>query len=382
MILSGAIVITGLVLGVTATQLWDLRLSGVIVVPLFALYTLYDVSSLPVLVVSVAAAYWCLTVVSERTLLYGRRLLYTAILFGAVIPCIAVAVLASFGYYTSSIEVYAIGSILPGVAAYNLHRLEFERLVDDLVATGAAYIGLLILGSALVSETTLALLGTDATLLFSPASDVAKFRNVAVAGGNFGMMHGPAVGLSVLFLGLLVSLFVETVWNVRLYGIIALPLLALFVVAKPSVFLLYAAFLLATYAIIQFIHRRTLVYGRVLLSMAAVTAVLLSVPAEMLTALPGNYLLFTALIGGIGAYNVHRLSVTELRQSTRLSAAIFAVFVLLVSALTAPPPVPGGMGWIALVTVVALVPGGLTAARLEQQRRLDKRWRPVRRDSV
>ncbi len=84
------------------------------------------------LVVSVAAAYWCLTVVSERTLLYGRRLLYTAILFGAVIPCIAVAVLASFGYYTSSIEVYAIGSILPGVAAYNAHR-RGERLVEERV---------------------------------------------------------------------------------------------------------------------------------------------------------------------------------------------------------------------------------------------------------
>ncbi|MDQ2072400.1 poly-gamma-glutamate biosynthesis protein PgsC/CapC [Haloarcula sp. H-GB4] len=382
MILSGLLVITGLTLGVTATQLWDLRLSGVIVVPLFALYTLYDVSSLPVLVVSVAAAYWCLTVVSERTLLYGRRLLYTAILFGAVIPCIAVAVLASFGYYTNSIEVYAIGSILPGVAAYNLHRLEFERLVDDIVATVAAYIGLLILGSALVSETTLALLGTDATLLFSPASDVAQLRNVAVAGGSFEMVHGPIVGLSVLFLGLLVSLFVETVWNVRLYGIIALPLLALFVVARPSVLLLYAAFLLATYAIIQFIHRRTLVYGRVLLSMAAVTAVLLSVPAEMLTALPGNYLLFTALIAGIGAYNIHRLSVTELRQSTRLSAAILGVFVLLVSALTAPPPVPGGVGTVALMAGIVLIPGGLTAARLEQQRRLDKRWRPVKRDAV
>ncbi len=79
------------------------------------------------------------------------------------------------------------------------------------------------------------------------------------------MMHGPAVGLSVCSWDYWYPCRGDGLER-RLYGIIALPLLALFVVAKPSVFLLYAAFLLATYAIIQFIHRRTLVYGRVLVS--------------------------------------------------------------------------------------------------------------------
>lgn len=372
MILSAVLVVFGLLLGITATQLWDLRLSGVIVVPLFAIYTLYDLAALPVLVVSVAVAYGGLALLTERTLLYGRQLLYAAIAFGALVPLALIGVARALGLATYSIEMYALGSILPGIAAYNMYKVDRERLLDDVVASVSAYVALVVIGVAFVSQTTASWLGEWSPVLFSPGADVAQFRDVAITGGELGTVHEPVVGIGVVFAGLAVAMLIETVWNVRLAGIIALPLLALFVVVHPLVLVFYVGCVGATYALIQLIHQQTLVYGRVLLSLAVAIAVVLSIPVAMTTGVPGHHLLFVALLSGVGAYNVHRLSGTELRQSVCLSTAVLSGFVLLVSVLSGPPPIPGGGAVLLLVTGIAAVPGLLTATRLEHRRRRDR----------
>ena len=371
MILSAVLVVFGLMLGITATQLWDLRLSGVIVVPLFAVYTLYDLAALPVLVLSVAIAYAGLAVITERTLLYGRQLLYVAIFFGALVPLALIAVTRALGVVTYSIEMYALGSILPGIAAYNMYKVDRERLLDDVVASASAYLALIVVGVAFVSQTTASWLGEWSPLLFSPGADVAQFREVTVTGSELGTVHDPLVGIGVVFAGLLVSMVVETVWDVRLVGIIALPLLALFFVAHPVVLVFYVGCVAVTYGIIQLVHRQTLVYGRVLLSLSVVVAVVLSVPVAMTVAVSGHHLLFVALLSGVGAYNVHRLSGVELRRSIRLSVAVLSGFILLVSALSGPPSTPGGGAVFLLVAVAAVVFGTLTAIRLENRRRRD-----------
>ena len=373
MILSAALVLLGLLLGITATQLWDLRLSGVIVVPLFAIYTLYDMTALPVLLVSVAIAYWGLTLVTERTLLYGRQLLYAAILFGALIPYGVVVVTRTFGFYTYSIEMYALGSILPGIAAYNMHRVDRERLIDDVVASTSAYLGLVAIGVAFVSQTTASWLGGWSPVLFSPGADVAQYRDVTVTVSDVGVVHEPVVGAGIVMLGLLVTMFVETVWRIRLFGIIALPLLALFFVAHPLTLVFYVACVVGTYGLIQAVHHQTLLYGRVLLSLAVIVAVLLAIPVAMTLAVPGHYLLFVALLSGIGAYNVHRLARSELFRSVRLSTTVLAGFILLVSVVSGSPFGAQGTVGLVVVAVATAVPGIVTATRLELQRKRDRR---------
>ena len=373
MILSAILVVLGLLLGITATQLWDLRLSGVIVVPLFAIYTLYDMSALPVLIASVAIAYWGLTLVSERSLLYGRQLLYAAILFGALIPYGAIVVTRTFGLFTYSLEMYALGSILPGVAAYNMHRVDRERLIDDVVASTSAYLGLVAIGTAFVSGTTAAWLGDYSPVLFSPGADVAQYRDVTVAAGDLGVVHDPRIGAGIALFGLVVAVAVETVWRVRLFGIIALPLLALFFVAHPLTLAFYAVCVVATYGSIELLHRRTLLYGRVLLSISVAVAVLFALPVAMTVAVPGQYLLFVALLAGIGAYNVHRLAGRDRYRSIRLSTTVLAGFVLLVSTVSGSPfDTQGTLAMTALAVVLA-VPGIITARRLELQRKRDRR---------
>lgn len=373
MILSAILVLLGLLLGITATQLWDLRLSGVIVVPLFAIYTLYDVSALPVLLVSVAIAYRGLTLVTERTLLYGRQLLYAAILFGALIPYAAIVVTRTFGLFTYSIDMYALGSILPGIAAYNLYRVDRERLIDDVVASTSAYLGLVAIGAAFVSRTTAGWLGDWSPVLFSPGADVAQYRGVTVAATDLGIVHDPRIGAGIALLGLVVAILVETVWRVRLFGIIALPLLALFFVAHPLTLAFYLACVVATYACIEAIHRQTLLYGRVLLSLSVIVAVVFALPVAMTLAVPGQYLLFVALLSGIGAYNVHRLAGPDLRRSIRLSATVLAGFVVLVAGLSGSPFDSQGTLLMVVSALAVSVPGLLTARHLELQRKRDRK---------
>lgn len=372
MILSAVLVLLGVSLGIVATQLWDLRLSGVIVVPLFAIYTLYDLAALPILLVSVGIAYLGLALVTERTLLYGRQLLYAGILFGALVPYALIIVTRTFGVFTYSIEMYALGSILPGIAAYNMYRVDRERLIDDVVASTSAYFGLIAIGVAFVSQTTASWLGSWSPVLFSPQADVAQFRGVTVTTSETGLVHEPIVGAGIVMLGLLVVIAVETVWSVRLFGIIALPLLALFFVANPLTLGFYLFCVAATYLAIQAIHKQTLLYGRVLLSLAVVVAVVLAIPVAMLLTVPGHYLLFVALLAGIGAYNVHRLARVELVHSAALSATVLAGFTLFIAMFSGSPF--GTAGTVVLVgSAIALaVPGLLVGKRLERRRRRDQ----------
>ncbi len=373
MILSAILVVLGLSLGIIATQYWDLRLSGVIVVPLFAIYTLYDVTAVPVLIVSVAAAYLGLRSVTKRTLLYGRQLLYAGIFIGALVPFAFIAATTAAGLLTYSIEMYALGSILPGIAAYNMYRVDQERLIDDIVASVSAYIALVAIGVAFVSQTTASWLGEWSPLLFAPTADVAQYRDVAITTGDLSVIHDPLVGTAVIMAGLVTALAVETVWRVRLFGIIALPLLALFFVAHPFTLVFYLGCVGVTYTITQLIHKRTLVYGRVLLSLAVISGVIVAIPVAMTLAVPGQYLLFVSLLAGIGGYNIHRLSTAQLGRSVRLSTTVFAVFVVIVLALSGSPFGVGATALTVAVGILVSVPGFITAGRLELQRKQDRR---------
>lgn len=371
MILAALLLLIGLVAGITATQLWDLRLSGVVVIPLFAVYTLYELSSLPVLLVSVFVAYWGIDLVTSRTLLYGRRLLYVAILVGAIVPLLVVVTTSVFASIAYSIEMYALGSVLPGIAAYNLYRVDAERRIDDVVASIAAYLSLIAIGVAFVSETTLSVFGeTAGPVLFAGSADVAQLRGVAIPVQTPGASIEPAAGAVVVLLGFLASMWASEVWNVRLLGIIALPLLAIFTIAEPGILPVYLAIGAVTYAVIEGIHRQTLLYGRVLLSLSILTSILLAIGVTT-TALitSGQFLLFTAVLAGIGAYNLHRLSGTERNQSITLSAGVYVTFVVIVAALAGS--VPGPLPVVALGTLVSVGAASYTAIGLERRRRRD-----------
>lgn len=371
-ILAALLLLIGLLAGITATQMWDLRLSGVVVIPLFAVYTLYELSSLPVLLVSVLVAYWGIDLVTSRTLLYGRRLLYVAILVGAIVPLLVAVTTSVFTNTAYSIEMHALGSVLPGIAAYNLYRVDAERRIDDVVASMATYLSLIAIGVAFVSETTLSVLGdSTAPVLFAASADVAQFRGAAIPLQTAEVSIDPAAGAVVVFLGFLAAMWASEVWNIRLLGIIALPLLAIFTIAEPRILLVYLALGGVTYAAIEGIHRQTLLYGRVLLSLAIVTSILLAVGLATTTLITsGQFLLFTAVLAGIGAYNLHRLSETERNQSIGLSAGVYVVFVGIVAVIAGS--VPGPLPVVAVGSLLGVGAASYTAIGLERRRRRER----------
>lgn len=128
MLIATTVFLLGLLAGIGAVQLFGLRLGGVIIVPLVAVYLLRSFATFPVFVLSTLAAYLSLSYTKRRLPIYGRQLFLLAIVVGALVPLTVVELLSlGLGVERTLSEVEFIGSVLPGVAAYNFHRLEPER---------------------------------------------------------------------------------------------------------------------------------------------------------------------------------------------------------------------------------------------------------------
>lgn len=355
-IVAALVVAVGLAMGIAVTQTRGLRMSGVLVVPLFAVYTLYDVHAFPLAVVSTAAAYVGLEIVKSRTLLYGRVLLLTGIAIGAVVPILAVAGLSLFaGGDPVYRELVFLGSVMPGVAAYNFHRLDAETRIEDVVASLAAFVGLVGLGVAMVNPTVAAVIGRlTPTVLFAQTADVATLRGAALSTpAPTGTVVGFATAVVLLLVGGAASELTYGRYGIRLNGLIAAPLLALLALQHAAVVPLYVLGTAVVWLVIRTLNRRTLLYGRVLLSTAVLAGVVLMIPAAVvLPSTSGFLLLFLSVLAGIGAYNFHRVASAERTTSCLFSTALFVVS--LAAARTVATPLPDGLlGDVGVMHVVA-----------------------------
>lgn len=376
MIVASLLMIVGLLIGIGAVQAYGLRLSGVLVVPMFAVYSLYDVLAIPAFVIGVLAAYVGLAVLQRRTLLFGRQLLLASMILSMVIPLAVFGSLVVLGVsgITLSTATFA-GSILPGVAAYNYHQLDSDRRLEDVAASVGTLVGLIGLGGALVNLTMAPRIGRlTPPVLFGPNSDIAAARNAAVGEmGSFLEVSLPVI-LFVIALGMVVSEGAYMRWGVRLNGIIALPLLALFALQSAIVLPLYVLGVAVVYGTLTQFHRSTLLYGRVLLGTGLVIAIAGSIPvAIVFPVTTGLHLFFTAILIGIGAYNLHRMPPEHRSTSISLSAGAFALFLGGLRLIVTPEP--GGalaMNLSALPQIAllagALVVGAASALRLERLR--------------
>lgn len=376
MIVASLVMIVGLLVGIGVVQAYGLRLSGVLVVPMYAVYALYDVLALPAFVIGVAAAYVGLAVLQRRTLLFGRQLLLAGMILSMVVPLAVFGGLLALGVLEVSLTTATFaGSILPGVAAYNYHQLDSDRRLEDVAASVGTLIGLIALGGSLVNLTMAPRLGRlTPPVLYGPNSDIAAARNAVIGDmGGFLEISLPVV-LLVIALGMLVSEGSYVRWGIRLNGIIALPLLALFALQSIAIIPLYVLGVAAVYGVLKQFHRSTLLYGRVLLGTGLVIALAGAIPiAVFFPVASGLHLFFTAILIGIAAYNLHRMPPEHRSTSISLSAGAFALFLgglrLVVTpesggALTADP---SALPQIALL-VACVVVGTASALRLERLR--------------
>jgi len=337
-----------------------LRFGGVLVVPLLGLYVLFDYRALPLFAISTAASYLGLLVIERRIVLYGRRLLVAAIVTGALVPITTVLVVRVVaGDPLPLRDVAYVGSILPGIAAFNLHRLDREERITDVVGSLALVVGLVLLAAVFV---------LSRSVVLGPASfeTIVTTAERLVLGSAGPIVPEPApvipraavVGLFVV--GLLLNEGIQMRYGLRLAGLITLPLIATFALQNARLLALYVAGTAVAIVFIRLVHGATFLYGRSLLGGTCIMGVLLATLATpLLPDATGLRPLIVGLLAGVTAYNSHVLAPGERVQSIALNGGVFVGLFALADAVAfvlgrpffhSPTEVDVAIGVVLLVT--------------------------------
>lgn len=328
MLVVTTLMLIGLLGGITASQLRGYRLGGVIIVPLFAIYTLRSFGTFPVMLMSVIGAFLSVWLVKRRLLLYGRSLFIIAIVTGGLVPT-SIYLFTTQGFGPQGIvnELGFIGSVLPGIAAYNFHRLPDERRILDAVWSMALLLFLVVAGIGLVIFVGLTPLSTATPpVLLGPESDIANAFGIVVDAAARPVLLPFPTELGMLGLGLALSESIKKRSGLRIGGLIVLPLLVLFAFRNQWLLVTYLTSAVAAYVAISVWHSWTLIYGRVLLSMSVIFGLLVVISLTSVIQF-GNGLLpfFTGILGGVGAYNMHVVPPAERRSSVVVATGVFVV---------------------------------------------------------
>ena len=359
MLVAAGITGLGLLLVGSISQLFGLRLGGTIAIPVLAVYTLKNALMLPIFVLSTILAFLGLRIVKQRTLLYGRDELLLAMAIGSGVPILLLIGLESL-IPESLQSVVFIGSILPGLAAYNYHQLKPQYRVSDVLAATSLYVGLLALGWLLITPNLAATVGEiTPPALYTTTTDVAVYKNAALPTELEPTILGRPLVIGLFVLGLLVSERVRSRYGIRM-GLIALPLLGIYALASKWLILLYVILLAAAFAFLSLVHYVTLLYGRVLISLTTAFALLAAVPVVLFLPITrGLSAYFVAILAGIAAYNWHTAPGAKRKLFVPLQLGTFALVLPLARAsgriLPRGFPQQFGVPQIALAAVVAVV---------------------------
>lgn len=357
MIVSATVTAIGLFAVATITQIFGYRLLGAITIPVLTIYSLKNLIVLPVFAFSTVLAYVGLKVLQERTLIYGRDELLAAILIGSAIPLLLLLPLGSIlseAFWT----LLFVGSILPGLAAFNLHRLKPQYRKWDFAVTVVLFLVLFVIGALLVSPTFRPVLGTlTPPVLYSETADIALWRDAIVAEPIQPMILDRLTPIGILGLALAASEGFRRRYAIRT-GVIAVGLLAIYVLWSTQLIVLYLLLFVITFAAVQAIHEITILYGRVLLGLSSGFSLLAVLPLSQVFPIEyGFAAYFVAIFAGINAYNMHatapayRILIPPLQLVTFLSlVAIARVFT---EPRTEGAPQQFGVVEVFLGTVVA-----------------------------
>ena len=333
--------VVGLLGVAVTTQFTGYRLGGTITVPVLAVYTLKNVLMLPVFVLSTIAAYIGLWYLRQRTLIYGRDEFIAALIIGTSVPLVTLLGLIQVGFDADLITL--VGSILPGLAAYNFHSIKPAFRRNDLLVTVGLFTALIVIGWVLVSPGTAARFGIlTPPVLFAETADVAVYNNAVVGIPPETVVISSEVVAGLFIFGLILSERIRSRFGVRV-GIITAVLLAVYALMNYWLIVMYLVLFVLVFALVQALNYATLRYGRVLLGTTTAFGLLVAVPLTL--SLPINRGLsafFVAFLAGITAYNAHVTGSFDRRLILPLQAVVFvpALFVARLFATPEPMGIP------------------------------------------
>jgi hypothetical protein len=178
------------------------------------------------------------------------------------------------------------------------------------------------------------------------------------------------VAIVVFVIGVVLAERTRSRYGVRT-GLIAMALLSIYAIANTWLLVLYLAALGVAYAGLKIVHYVTLLYGRVLISVATVTALVAVVPLAL--ALPitrGLSAYFVAIVAGVNAYSWH---VTAPAQRVLFVPLQVGSFLLLLATtqlvgFVRPTLVPQAFG---VPVVAAMIVGALACVAFVERRTVD-----------
>ncbi len=373
MLAATVVMVIGICAIAALSQRSGYRLGGVMVLPLLAVYTLREPFSPVVFAGATVAAWGALWAIREYTLNHGRRVFLVAVVVGALASiALSVALAWVFPARLSYFGAEVVGSVFPGIAAYNLMRVETERRRADAVGIVVGFGALLVLAALAVRLAA----GIDTGLppfLRLPSTDTLALLGVAPRGQHTPHLTSGWLTAALLVVDVSVYELLRARYDLRLAGIILVPLLAVFSVRYADTVAVYVLGASLVFFLVSYVHWVTLLYGRNLLAVGLVGGLCYALAAGALFggAAPGVHLFFVGLFAGIGAYNLHRTAPRNRSASIRLSAGLFVLFYGVILALVAVPPT--GLGGTrpylyAGVGAVVVTLGALELRRLEAGR--------------
>lgn len=358
MLIATAVLLCGLVAGIIAAQLYGLRLGGVLIVPLVAVYLLRSFGTFPVFVLSTVAAYASISYIKTRLPLYGRQLFVLSIFIGALVPVTIVELLvAGVGAETAITDVEFLGSVLPGIAAYNFHRLDTEQRVLDGVVSLAVLLFLVVVGIGLTFLVGLSpLAGTLPPLLLAPESDIALAFGLTVDRPPLPVITSNSLSLVLVIAGMAIAELVRFRYQLRVAGIIVVPLVVLITFRNGMLLPVWMLATVGAYGSIQLVHWWTLLYGRVLLAFGIIVSILTTVSlVSVVPVIHGVLPFFVGLLGGVTAYNIHVVPPRERPATIAVIAGTLVTVGFIARLLVTPPPT----GLLTEVTVQQLQLGAV-----------------------
>jgi len=349
------------------------RLGGVMVLPLLAIYTFREPLSPVIFAVGALAAWGALWAVREYTLTHGRRVFLVAVVAGVFATVLAAYVVTAYTPARLPFEdAEVVASIFPGVAAYNVMRLDPEDRVADVLVMGVVFTGLVGLGAAgllFFEGRTL----PAPPVLALPTSDLVSWLGVAPRGDPAGRVTPHWLSLALLGADVLIYEWVRRRYDLRLAGIVVIPILAVFSARMEVTVAVFAAGASVVFALLAVVHWASLLYGRVLLGVSLVLGTLyaLAIGLFVPAGISGLTLFFVGLFVGVAAYNLYRVAPRRRAATLRISAGLFVVFYAALFVVVDVPPSGLFYDTRLLYVVAAVLVVGLAARdvyRLERSR--------------
>jgi hypothetical protein len=131
------ILLFGFIFGFILYELTRYRIGGIVAIPIMVIYIMDNPVLLPIFFLSIGICLAGVQLIAEKTLLYGRRLLYLNLAVSIV--CTSMMIFSVSAFLNIDLTTLTVGTIFPGIVAFNISRETFD--LPNALKSGGMMLG-------------------------------------------------------------------------------------------------------------------------------------------------------------------------------------------------------------------------------------------------